>query len=241
MAYDYNIYNAIKYFDTDTETVDVPFDRTISQEAIDYVEDTIYPEYKAAPTSSTLLYPVVRNNLERVLDSEKQLCVIVQRKDQISNLWSTVETFVVSTDQREINDTGTSMFIESVINEESKYVQVCLNPNDTTTMNSEADALMIATKGFVQLTGGKDGVWGRDDDNDPETALNGAVSEALDILYKSEELIDIGLIIESNKSETVKRKIIEICELRKDCLGILDVKKHMVVNNRGNEVKDLTR
>ncbi|MFW6377649.1 MAG: hypothetical protein ACOCZ5_03285 [bacterium] len=71
--------------------------------------------------------------------------------------------------------------------------------------------------------------------------MDAEIMNVLDMLYKSDEDIDIGLIIESNKSENVKRKIVEICELRKDCLCILDIKKSLVVNNKGNEARDILR
>ncbi|MFW6377647.1 MAG: hypothetical protein ACOCZ5_03275 [bacterium] len=51
---------------------------TIPQDAIDHVEQVIYPAYKADPSDNTLLYPHVRNNLENVLDTEYQLGVIIQ-------------------------------------------------------------------------------------------------------------------------------------------------------------------
>ncbi|MFW6377648.1 MAG: hypothetical protein ACOCZ5_03280 [bacterium] len=57
-----------------------------------------------------------------------------------------------------MSDSGTSMFIESVINEQSRYVRVSLNPNNTTSPLVDNGPVEISTNSFVQLDGGKNGV-----------------------------------------------------------------------------------
>jgi len=52
------------------------------------------------------------------------------------------------------------------------------------------------------------------------------------------ESIDVNIFIDSNKSTTVKQSILAICEARSDAIGVGDVPKSLVVNNKGNEATD---
>ena len=58
-------------------------------------------------------------------------------------------------------------------------------------------------------------------------------------MYENPEDIDVNLIIDSGKSDTVKLDIISMCEERLDCMAVLDCAKADVLNNKGNESTDL--
>jgi hypothetical protein len=60
-------------------------------------------------------------------------------------------------------------------------------------------------------------------------------------LYQNAEEIDVNIFIDSDKSETVKEKLIDICESRLDSMTTLDVLYAHVVNNKGSEVTDMTQ
>jgi phage tail sheath protein FI len=60
---------------------------------------------------------------------------------------------------------------------------------------------------------------------------------ALD-LYADPESIDVNIFIDANKSTTVKEYINSICIARSDAIGVLDVPKSLVVNNKGSEATD---
>lgn len=240
LFYDFEIYKAIKYFDTSDQTVEVPHDKTIDQEAIDFVETTLYPDFEDNPSDSSLLYPNIRNNLNNILENNYQIGVIIQEKDQRSDLWETKEVFLTSVDERDTNDSGEPLFIENVINNQSSYIVLALNNNYKTDYDIDNGSVKIATNSFVQLTKGYNGEWGRAQETSSNEGIEGAFTETLD-LYNITEDVQINLFIDSGNNENIKRRIIELCEKRKDCLGILDVKKEHVINNRGNEANDITK
>lgn len=239
MLYDYEIFKGIRYFDEDDEEVNMPSDMDITDEAKDYIENTAYPAYKDDP-SDTQLYPNVRNNLDKVLSNDYQFGIIIQEKSQ-DDIWETKETYVASTDERDFSDTGEVLFVESLINQSSDIVRVSLNENYRTDNDVDNGPIKIVTSEFVQLQGGNDGKWGRHSDTSYDEAVTGAFTDVFDEIYSNPEEIDFSIFIDSGNNEDIKRKIIELCEERKDSFAILDVKKGDVVNNKGNEVRDLIR
>jgi hypothetical protein len=93
---------------------------------------------------------------------------------------------------------------------------------------------------FEQLSGGKNGLFGRHSDISTSEAENAACISAYE-LYSNAEEIDVNIFIDSGKNVEVKQKLIEISEVtRKDCFAILDVLKSHVINNRGSEALDMT-
>ena len=138
--------------------------------------------------------------------------------------WEIVETFNVSTDTGALDDQGRSKYCETKINQESKYIRCSLK-------NSAADqAFSLATTNWITFGGGTDGNTSAD--------LDSAIIEAYEMFENPEE-IDINIIIDSDKSTTVKQTINQICINRKDCMGILDCQYAQVVNNKGNEAVSL--
>lgn len=163
-------------------------------------------------------------------DDDKEFLVYVQRlpegKDATDpNNWDNVETWNVSTDTTALDDNGRSKFAEVVINEQSEYIRITLS--ETLQKNKPMNTTTVE---FQQFGGGYLG--------DSSTNLNSQIMEALD-LYDNAEEIDVNIFIDSNKSETIKSYINDICISRADSVGVLDVPYNLVVNNRGNETTDL--
>jgi hypothetical protein len=77
-------------------------------------------------------------------------------------------------------------------------------------------------------------------DHDGDEINDNIVLEAYEI-SEDPESVDINLFIDSNKSTTVKKRIVEIAESRMDSMLIADVLREHVVNNKGNETTDITR
>jgi phage tail sheath protein FI len=69
------------------------------------------------------------------------------------------------------------------------------------------------------------------------TSSDADIMAALD-LYADPESIDVNIFIDANKSTTVKEYINSICIARSDAIGVLDVPKSLVVNNKGSEATD---
>jgi phage tail sheath protein FI len=87
----------------------------------------------------------------------------------------------------------------------------------------------LVNDGWYQFKGGFNGNLGVDD---------ASIIEAYQ-LYEDPETIDVNIIIDSNKSETVKSALVTLCEDRLDCMLTADCPKELVVNNKGNETVDL--
>lgn len=158
--------------------------------------------------------------------------VMVQAKDQRKNTWVTKETFNVSTDPNALDDTGSTRYVETVINNTSEYIRVALSVDmvgDDQDAGVIANLATLSNDEWFTLSDGYDGV-GQPADGDIVLAYE---------LYDNPEEIDINLIIDSGKTDTVKLALIDICERRKDCMAVLDCPKVSVLNNKGNEATDL--
>ena len=141
-----------------------------------------------------------------------------------ANQWDLVELFNVSTDLAALDSQGLSKFCETVINTQSKFIRVSLKEalkNQTFTC-SPID--------WLQFGGGYDG--------DLSADLTSQIIEAYQMFENPEE-IDINIIIDADKSETVKQTINQIAIDRMDCMGIVDCKYEHVVNNKGSEATSL--
>jgi len=135
------------------------------------------------------------------------------------------EAWLVSTDERKLDDEGTNIFCENFINSNSMYVRMSLK----STAN-QTDVSTFFTDDYYELGGGV---------NRASTAVTDADIIAAYDLYEDGEEIDVNIFIDSNKSTTVKQELITICEARKDAIALLDVPKALVVNNRGQEATDI--
>jgi len=245
LVYNADVYNAVKYFDVISETYDIPYGMTISASATAAVV-TMFDEYKNNPDFGTvgykdnLAYPFIKD-MDTPMTDTKQFVVVVQAKDQGSTMWEDKESFVVSSDETAIDDTGNSMFVETVINEQSRFINIALNPLFKTTNTTDAPEIEVIMKELVALTGGHNGEFGRHSAVPIQDGEDAACIEAYN-LYSNPEEIDVNLFIESAKGVTVKTFLVELCEsTRKDCFAILDVLRSHVLNNKGSETLDMVK
>lgn len=232
LIYNQDLFNSIRYYDVTNAVMDLPSNVTLTAEA-SAAAVTMYSSYTSA--FNKIL------DLNTPLTSDYQLGVIVQAKDQGSSSWVDKEVFVVSTDTGEVNDEGESMFVETVINEQSNYIYTSLNTNYTTDSENDRNDIPFSTMDYITLSGAKNGYWGRDDSVTAQAAEDSAVIVAYE-LYDNPEELDVNLFIDGDKGVTVKQKLIEICQdTRKDSFAILDVDRGDVVNNVGSEATDLVK
>jgi len=159
------------------------------------------------------------------LNSSTDFLVLVQEKPQRKSTWVTKETFNVSTEVNALDETGGKRFVENVINQQSSYIRVSA---DLSSFVDTAFPSSMVVDGFYQLSGGTDG----------STPTDASVIEAYR-LYEDPETVDVNIIIDSAKTNTVKSDLIAMCEERLDCMTVLDVPKSLVVNNKGNETTNL--
>ena len=158
------------------------------------------------------------------LESKTNFLIQVQVKDQGKKDYVTKELWNVSTEEMAIDDQGASMFVENVVNNNSNYIRVKL---DSAMFEHDIETTIQAN--WMDLSGGSDGV---------AAVLDADIMDALDLFSNSEE-IDVNILIDSDKSETVKRYMIQICESRKDCVAVLDCLSTHVINKRGTETNNL--
>jgi hypothetical protein len=163
--------------------------------------------------------------VDSVLSTTKDFLVLVESKDQRKNTYVVKETFNVSTDPNDLDDAGGKRFAEDVINQQSNYIRFAM---DSSMVDQEFDTALVQD-GWYNFVGGFDGNLGTSD------------AEIIDAyrLYENAEEVDVNIIIDSNKSETVKSDLIAMCEDRLDCMLVADCPKNLVVNNKGNETTDL--
>ena len=170
-------------------------------------------------------YPLF-TSLDEPLQDNSSFIIVVEEKEQgdSDDNWTVQEVFNVSTKERAIDDQGVTRYVENVINQRSSYIRVSIK-DDVIDQPWE-----ISTPDPIVLEDGYNGA-GSVEDAD--------IMDALD-LYSNSEEIDVNMFIDSDKSETVKKYMNQICEKRIDCMSILDCPRDLVVANRGSEVTDLT-
>lgn len=180
---------------------------------------------------SATLYDDVSLQVDTAFDDDKQFLVVVraaEQEDVNKNVipYSIVETFLVSSDPNSRDDEGATMYAPNVINDQSSYIRVAVAGSFLN--KSFKNKYMV---NYSNLGGGVL--------NQGDTVSDSDIIEAYE-LYADPETIDVNLFIDSNKSTTVKDAILSICQnSRKDAVGVMDVPKSMVVNNRGQETEDL--
>lgn len=200
-----------------------------------------YDSYKSIESSSTYsawdTFSVIRG-IDSQLTDGRDFLIIVQELPQnavdtssTSSEWLTREVWNVSTDENRVDDQGRKKFAEIVVNEQSQYIRIAVNPlalNETIT---------ISTSAWQQFGGGIDSIAGT------VASMSTEIEDYLIIdnydLYENDEEVDVNILIDSDKSTTVKQHLIEICEARKDCIAILDCLYADVVFNKGNETTNL--
>jgi len=159
-----------------------------------------------------------------------EFLVLVKVADQdqttkTSPVYTLKEAWMVSTDDRKLDDEGVNLYCETFLSSNSKYVRCAIKNTSKYTDMSE-----YFTSDYETFAGGL---------NRPSSQVTDADIITSYELYDDPETIDVNIIIDSDKSTTVKSELIDIAEERKDAMAILDVPESMVVNNRGNEATDM--
>ena len=134
------------------------------------------------------------------------------------------EAWLVSTNDKRVDDEGANIFCENLINSTSKYIRCSLKDTKKNT-----NMTYIWSDDYQKFDGGR---------NRGSTITDTEVQAAYDI-YEDPESIDVNLFIDSDKSTTIKSHLIDICEDRKDSMAILDVPYSLVVNNTDQETTDM--
>lgn len=194
---------------------------------------TYEDEFNSAPGTSTFVSNVAGANDEIHI-------VVVDEDGKFTGTANTIlEKFAyVSKASDAKNDDGTSNYYVNVINDRSRYIYVLNHAQNTTnyyaatsTWGSQAAGTNFAqdhNEYTVSLSGGTNG-WA--------TASN--LSAAYD--YFANEDVDVSLVITGAATQNVAEYVLDnIGESRKDCLVFISPELGDVVNNRGNEVTDIT-
>ena len=172
------------------------------------------------------LYNIVQS-LDSPIESDEDFVILVQEKPQNSSVWSLQEIWNVSLDENAKNDQGQTKFVENLINSNSMFIRISVSEeNHNSTVPNE-----WVTENFNELGGGCD--------YDGDEIDDANILEAYELAENPED-IDVNLFIDSNKSETVKKRLAEISKSRMDAMLIADVKYEHVINNKGNETVDIT-
>jgi hypothetical protein len=174
-------------------------------------------------------YDDLVNQIEATLTDDNQFLIVVRAAQQ-KNInkrivpYDIVESWIVSTDPRELDDEGGNIYAPLLINGTSRYIRIAFSG-----AMQNFDMKDVYTIDYQQLGGGA-----RDQGDLIEDA---SIIESYDI-YGDPEVVDVNILIDSDKSVTVKQAILSLCENRKDSMGILDVPSDLVLNNKGNEATD---
>lgn len=168
-------------------------------------------------------------SIDSPLTDNTEFLILIEELDEdaldIDKNWKFKSFFNVSTKINALDSNGRSKFAELVINNTSESnIRIVLNEK---IKNKE---WKYVTSNWIHFGGGFDGTQEKLDD--------GLIIEAFNLFRNSEE-IDVNVFIDSDKSENVKMILNEICQERKDCMGILDCKIEQVVNNRGSEAQSI--
>ncbi len=192
--------------------------------AVDY---TTYNEIASGGHSTWETYDAI-SSIDSPLTDEKDFLIIVQVLNQGATSYTTVESWNVSTDENRVDDQGSKKFAETVINGQSNYIRFAFLE---AIKNQEIE---ISTSSWQNLAGGQDST----DVRVTDYVTDADIMEALD-LYANAEEIDVAIMIDSNKSTTVKQYMLAMAADRKDCIAILDCQSTDVINNTGTEAEDL--
>ena len=117
---------------------------------------------------------------------------------------SPTEKFFVSRRETEVTADSKAMFVEEVINNQSKLIRVKNNPY--------AEEQRIVKSAFEFLAGGTDG----------DKVTDDQVAEGWNH-FDDPEIIDVNILINAGYTEPfVQRKIVQVAEDRKDATALLD-------------------
>jgi hypothetical protein len=166
-------------------------------------------------------------SVDSPLLDNKSFLIVVSVKGQGETTYQVKEYWNVSTDENILDDQGRKLFAPYVINAQSNYIRISMNP---LAVNG---SIIISTENYQSFTLGVDSAGG------PDTVTDALVIADYD-LYANAEEIDVNMLIDSDKNLAVKQELVTICESRKDCMAILDAQYADCVNNVGTEATDIT-
>ena len=174
------------------------------------------------------------DGIDYPIESQREFIVLVRAAEQDQLNQSTItyalkEAWYVSADETKVDDEGKNIFAPNVINRESKYIRIALGSDAT---NND---IYISTNSYEQFAGGLDDFTAWDDDHLLEDS---AVQTAYE-KYENSEVVDVNIIIDSDKNLAIKQKIVDIAEVRKDCIALCDCRSTDVVNQSGSETTNL--
>ena len=164
--------------------------------------------------------------LDSPLETQKDFIVIVQECPQglnasVESNWLDKEIWNVSTEENAYDEYGLPKFVEKVINLRSKYIRFALSElfvNRDLPQNESTQPSYLATAKWKVLGGGVDS----QDEFNVDTISDAAIIDGYDTVADP-ETIDINILIDGNKSMTVKNYLDSIArQLRKDCVAVLD-------------------
>ena len=179
---------------------------------------------------SATLYDDIDSQVDTSFSDNNEFLILVKRAKQ-ENInkavvpYQIVETHLVSTDPTAVDDGGANIYVENWINANSNYIRVQVS---ATIKNKSFKNKYQET--YTNLGGGVR--------NNLDSITDADIISAFE-LYQDPETIDVNIFVDSNKSTDVKSVINTISIARADAVGVLDVPKSLVVNNRGNEATDL--
>jgi len=204
-----------------------------------YVGRDVYNGIRRGATASSLgisttLYDDVAD-IDKAFNTDntglKQFLVIVRTAQQ-EDLnkspipYQVVESHLVSTDPRSIDDGGQNTYAPIWINIVSDVIRMAASQSagfDNKNMSA------VYTADYSNMGGGV-----RDQG---DSVTDADIIEAYE-LYCDPEVVDVNIFIDGAKSTTVQTEIAAICESRADAMACLDVPYSLVVFNKGNEATD---
>jgi len=171
------------------------------------------------------------------VESQREFVILVESADQSDLNMSTIpydlkEVWYVSTDENKLDDEGKNIFAINIINRESKYIRIAMA---SSVKNAD---FYCRTNSYQALAGGKNSYTEWSDAVIGATAEDSQVQLAFN-LYKNSEVIDVNILIDSDKNISTKQYLVDLCETRKDCIALLDCRQTDVVNQDGSEVTNL--
>lgn len=178
---------------------------------------------------SASFYDDIATQIDATLNDDNQFLIVVraaQQRDINKKIipYDIVETWLVSTDPRELDDTGGNIYAPLLVNGSSQYIRIAFAGSMI-----NLDMKDVFTIDYQNLGGGVR--------NQGDVVQDGNIIEAFE-LYEDPEVVDVNIFIDSDKSIAVKQAVLSICEARKDAMEVIDVPYSLVVNNKGNEATD---
>jgi phage tail sheath protein FI len=206
---------------------------------IAYIGRNVYNGVRAGSTAislgiSSTLYDDIAD-IDKPFNTDtsglKQFLVIVRTAQQEDlNLnpipYQVVESHLVSTDPRAIDDGGQNTYAPIWINLVSEYIRMAAS--QAAGFNNK-NMSAIYTANYTNMGGGVR--------NQGDSVTDADIIEAYE-LYCDPEVVDVNIFIDGAKSTTVQTEIAAICENRADAMACLDVPYSLVVFNKGNEATD---